>query len=436
MWNRKYVLAMDFNCFIDQYINPQSVQDTSQYEHLVLSLACVRKIIRDEHNQCQFYLHTVDRISRQAMSKKNKHINRKKSPHSQFLQFRCDTAQQRNEWCEELEYQFQIVYELLKLRCIRLRVADANGSLWLPTPHLPSVPPVDDTLSSSSPSHLYPIVTTFANPRSNQPTCTTHKSTAIQSSSVHSASSPSSSPSSPSPAPSFTTPMSLSTNASPSLSLSVSPSPVLAALPAPEIPPTHCHHDDSNTTITPPGPLNRVSLKPMTNANGSKPNIGTALTSLMTRPQKQRHVIHSDVHKKKGTNETAKIHSHTCHNPIPNFVDTRQTDHIHAPCYSYPRQQHHHPVLSSHVPLISPDTQNCMPSCQYTNCSSMFNLPMPTCSKSFPRRGHAHTRRTNDVPPISIDRKQRKKDVGREKKTTKGMEKNTCKEKVNKKFAE
>ncbi|ETO17231.1 hypothetical protein RFI_20101, partial [Reticulomyxa filosa] len=147
LWTKKYVLAMDFNLFLfDEFINPQNVQDTLQHD-----IWC---LIRDEQNDTQFYLHTIDKKSapnylgnlqwndhcdllyrdQNAGRSRKDAVLKKSKMRSKYLRFRCANLQQRNEWCEELEYQYQIMYELTRLPCIHLQLAGTNGSLWLPAP--------------------------------------------------------------------------------------------------------------------------------------------------------------------------------------------------------------------------------------------------------------------------------------------------------------
>lgn len=117
-WCRKYAIVMDFNLFLfEKKVEPNNIQSTLAYEHSLLSLASILKVMPSSSNSTDFYLKTTNG--------KNKY---------RYLQFRCDCKQTCSEWMEELDYQIKIINDLLKIPFIKLKCADPNNTLWLPTP--------------------------------------------------------------------------------------------------------------------------------------------------------------------------------------------------------------------------------------------------------------------------------------------------------------
>merc|ERR1712176_1231007 len=128
IWTKKFAIVMDFNLFLfETYANPANIQETLAFEHSLLSLASSTNVVVSKKNSKDFYLNT---------SSKNDY---------RYLQFRCDGKNdddddaQRNEWMEELDYQIHIVHDLLAIPNIKLKIADPNATVWLPTPELPTV---------------------------------------------------------------------------------------------------------------------------------------------------------------------------------------------------------------------------------------------------------------------------------------------------------
>jgi len=143
IWTRKFAIVMDFNLFLfEQYANPSNIQETMNYEHLLLSLASTTKVKVCKANNSDFYLNTAGKKDQR------------------FLQFRVhgksdeDDVAQRNEWLEELDYQIHIVHDLLSIPGIKLKIADASATVWLPAPHLADHHPVHKTVSKpATPAH-------------------------------------------------------------------------------------------------------------------------------------------------------------------------------------------------------------------------------------------------------------------------------------------
>ena len=124
IWTKKFAIVMDFNLFLfETYANPANIKETLAFEHSLLSLASSTNVIVSKKNSKDFYLNTS--------GKNNDH---------RYLQFRCDGKDdddddaQRNEWMEELDYQIHIVHDLLSVPGIKLKIADPNATVWLPTP--------------------------------------------------------------------------------------------------------------------------------------------------------------------------------------------------------------------------------------------------------------------------------------------------------------
>eukprot|EP01084_Bolivina_argentea_P026909 50029_1 len=127
IFTKKFAIVMDFNLFLfETYANPANIQETLAYEHSLLSLASSTNVVISKKNPKDFYLNT---------SGKNEY---------RYLQFRCDgkdaadDEMQRNEWMEELDYQIHIVHDLLSIPNIKLKIADPNATVWLPTPCIPN----------------------------------------------------------------------------------------------------------------------------------------------------------------------------------------------------------------------------------------------------------------------------------------------------------
>jgi len=137
IWTKKFAIVMDFNLFLfESYANPANIEETLAFEHSLLSLASSTNVVLSKKDTKDFYLNT---------SGKSEY---------RYLQFRCDGQDeedddaQRSEWMEELDYQIHIVHDLLAIPGIKLKIADPNATVWLPTPIVHSTP--------SSPSNLSP----------------------------------------------------------------------------------------------------------------------------------------------------------------------------------------------------------------------------------------------------------------------------------------
>ena len=141
IWTKKFAIVMDFNLFLfESYANPANIEETLAFEHSLLSLASSTNVVLSKKNTKDFYLNTSGKSD------------------YRYLQFRCDGQDeedddaQRSEWMEELDYQIHIVHDLLAIPGIKLKVADPNATVWLPTPIVQSTP--------SSPSNLSPTPAT------------------------------------------------------------------------------------------------------------------------------------------------------------------------------------------------------------------------------------------------------------------------------------
>merc|ERR1712062_757448 len=139
IWTKKFAIVMDFNLFLfETYANPANIQETLAFEHSIMSLASSTNVVVSKKNAKDFYLNT---------SSKNDY---------RYLQFRCDGKNhddddaQRNEWMEELDYQIHIVHDLLAIPGIKLKIADPNATVWLPTPVVNSTPSSPTNLSPTS----------------------------------------------------------------------------------------------------------------------------------------------------------------------------------------------------------------------------------------------------------------------------------------------
>jgi len=130
IWTKKFAIVMDFNLFLfDAYANPSNIEETLALSHSLLSLAAANNVVVSKKNKKDFYLNTS-----------GKKKSTRQDQQYRYLQFRCDGKDgddddaQRSEWMEELDYQIHIVHDLLAIPGIKLKVADPNGTVWLPAP--------------------------------------------------------------------------------------------------------------------------------------------------------------------------------------------------------------------------------------------------------------------------------------------------------------
>jgi len=140
LWSKKFAIVMDFNLFLfESYANPANIEETLAFEHSLLSLASSTNVVLSKKNSKDFYLNTSGKSD------------------YRYLQFRCDGHDQhdddaqRSEWMEELDYQIHIVHDLLAIPGIKLKIADPNATVWLPTPS-----PLSTASSTATPTEPAP----------------------------------------------------------------------------------------------------------------------------------------------------------------------------------------------------------------------------------------------------------------------------------------